>query len=172
MCGDCMLLVINDLEELDFRKLMDVYEQWNVENGAFLYPQESENLQLLFAEQDFYHFLREFFQVQNARYFIWQEAGRYVSALRLEPYCDGYLLEALETTPASRRNGFATLLIQAVISYMAAFGKTRIYAHVAKTNEASLLTHRKCGFAATAEDAVFIDGSYHTDHFTLLYDLL
>lgn len=64
------------------------------------------------AEEDFREYLSQvFFAAEGAAYFILEEAGRYVSALRLEPYEDGLLLEALETAPEERRKGYAAHLI-------------------------------------------------------------
>ena len=99
-----MLCVVKRMGELDFAALMEVYEEGNLENGEELWPELPEGLRLLNAEQAFHQYLREcFFVTPEAVYCIWQEKGKYVSALRLEPYQDGLLLEALETAPHSRR---------------------------------------------------------------------
>ena len=93
-----MLKLATRMRELNFYALMDVYREGNEENGAAAYPRADEAEQLLLAEQDFYQYLREsFFQTEGAFYAVWTEKGYYVSALRLEPYQDGLLLEALET---------------------------------------------------------------------------
>ena len=97
-----------------------------------------------------------FFPTDNAWYCIWDEKGHYVSALRLEPYRDGLLLEALETAPAERRKGYAGKLLQAV---QARFAQEKIYSHVSKRNIPSLRTHEVCGFRKIAENAVYADGS-------------
>jgi len=76
-------------------------------------------------------------------------SGRYVSALRLEPYRDGLLLEALETAPEQRRKGFAAALIRAVQCFLE--GKTKLYSHVDKRNLSSLKVHEKCGFRIVSE---------------------
>ena len=89
--------------------------------------------------------------------------------MRLEPYEDGLLIEALETRPDCRRKGYATDLINATISYLRAGGPYKIYSHVQKDNGASLLVHYKCGFSILSENAMYIDGTYHNDAFTLVY---
>ena len=93
-----MLLIAKSLRGLSFPKLMEVYVEGNRENGADRYPGETPDRQLALAEEDFREYLSQvFFAAEGAAYFILEEAGRYVSALRLEPYEDGLLLEALET---------------------------------------------------------------------------
>ena len=152
-----MLHWIRKLKDLDFRQLMEVYEEGNLESAAEFYPEAPENQQLLLAEQAFYQYLREcFFPTEGAVYAVWVENGRYVSALRLEPYQDGLLLEALETAPAHRRKGYAAALVTAVLQEL---GGRKVYSHVGKRNTASLKVHEKCGFQRIAEHAVYADGS-------------
>ena len=159
-----MLYIARRLKDLDFRQLMDIYEEGNLENAAELWPEEPQGQQLLLAEQGFHQYLREcFFSTEGALYCVWVENDRYVSALRLEPYQDGLLLEALETKPDQRRKGYAVELVKAVLSEV---GDTKIYSHVGKRNSASLKTHEKCGFRRILEHAVYADGSVMTNHCT------
>lgn len=145
-----MLQLAHKLSELNFSALMEVYIEGNLEKAE-------EDLTLLQAEQDFYQYLKEcFFTVPGSVYCIWEEAGAYVSALRLEPYQDGWLLEALETAPRQRRKGYGEQLMRAVLARQE-FGK--IYSHVHKENIPSLGIHEKCGFRRISEQAVYIDGS-------------
>ena len=97
-----------------------------------------------------------FFRTPNAVYAIWEEDGKYISALRLEPYREGLLLEALETAPIYRRQGFAEKLMLSVLDK---FSDTKIYSHVSKRNLPSLRIHEKCGFRRILEYAAYIDGS-------------
>ena len=160
-----MLYIARSLRELDFSRLMAVYAEGNAENAEDLYPEMSAGERLLRAEQDFYQYLREgFFPVQNAYYALWVEDGEYVSALRIEPYKDGVLLEALETHPEKRRRGFAEKLVKAVLA-----GERKVYSHVGKRNVPSLRVHEKCGFQRISERAVYIDGSVNGKCCTLCY---
>lgn len=162
-----MLRIVNHLHELSFEKLMAVYEEGNRENGRELWPELSQGEQLLRAEQDFYRYLREvFFPTPQARYCVLEEGGVYRSALRLEPYRDGLLLEALETAPPYRRRGYATALVQAVLDTT---GTATVYSHVGKRNEPSLRTHRRCGFVRVLDYAVYADGSVNDYCCTLRY---
>ena len=159
-----MLQIARKMGELDFASLMEVYEEGNRENGEELWPELPEGLQILRAEQAFHQYLREcFFVTPEAVCCVWKEKGRYVSALRLEPYQDGLLLEALETAPSFRRMGHACRLLKAVLQQ---FGQQKIYSHVSKRNTASLRTHEKCGFYRVADHAVYADGSYMANHVT------
>ena len=152
-----MLYLAGKLSDLDFRQLMDVYEEGNLENAAEFFPHEPKEQWLLLAEQSFHQYLREcFFKTEGAYYALWLIDGRYVSALRLEPYRDGLLLEALETKPDERKKGYGSELVTAVLAYV---GDTKVYSHVSKRNAASLRTHEKCGFHRILEHAVYADGS-------------
>ena len=158
-----MLLFARSFKDLRFSELMQVYEQSNLEAAG-----ERKNLPPLFAlqlaEQDFRQYLQEvFFRTPGAYCCIWEENGRYVSALRLEPYRDGLLLAALETSPVHRRKGYAAALIHGVQAYLVQQGAFRLYSHVNKRNTASLRTHESCGFRVISDCAVYLNGSvdYH-----------
>lgn len=164
-----MLIIANSLKELRYSSLMEVYRESNLENAREFWPGVPENQQILQAEQGFYHYLKEgFFMQPGAVYCVWEEDGRYISALRLEPYEDGLLLEALETAPEQRRKGYAKALIQSVLAWVP---KGRIYSHVAKRNAASLATHRACGFEKILEYAKYIDGSVSGNSYTLRFEV-
>ena len=161
-----MLYLADKLHKLNFTQLMAVYTEGNEKNGEELWPELSWEQQLLRAEQAFYQYLAEgFFPVSDAVYAIWVENGTYVSALRLEPYEDGLLLEALETAPQYRRRGYGEKLIRAVLG---AFPR-RIYSHVSKKNIPSLAIHKKCGFVQVLDYAKYIDGSVARNAVTLRY---
>ena len=163
-----MLTIVKSMRELNIGQLMAVYEESNLENGQEFYPEMPQNQQILHAEQDFYQYLREcFFKTEGARYAIWSVNGSYVSALRLEPYQDGLLLEALETAPSHRRKGYAAALIKATLQQL---DNEKVYAHIHKKNIASLATHKSCGFCRILEHAVYIDGSVRSNSCTLCYE--
>ncbi len=167
-----MLKLITKLSELDTEQLMKVYFEGNLENGRELFPEENPQTQRHLAEDRFIEYLREdFFQSPNAVYALWAPEGRYVSALRLEPYRDGLLLEALETAPDERRSGYALALTAAVLEHLRASGCRKVYSHVSKRNIPSLKLHEKCGFLRASDSAVYIDGTVTQNSFTLCYDL-
>lgn len=167
-----MLKLCYALLDLKFSDLMEVYQEGNAENAREFYPQEEKNIGILSAERDFYQYLNEsFFPANGAVYAIWIERGTYVSALRLENYQDGLLLEALETHPDYRRRGYAVKLINATVAEMRNSGYSKIYSHIGKRNTASLNTHKACGFQRISEHAVYIDGSVTDRACTLCLEL-
>ncbi len=161
-----MLMAARKLSELNFGSLMEVYSEGNLENGADRWPEEPAPRQLQLAEEGFRDYLRDdFFRIPGAVYYVWQVEGAYVSALRLEPYKDGVLLEALETRPGDRRRGYAGALIRCV----QAVTPGKIYSHVHKKNLPSLAVHEKCGFRRISEVAAYVDGSVNNRACTMCY---
>lgn len=142
-----MLIIVQSMRELAFGKLMEVYQE----------PSGTVSLR---AEQELFRYLNDcFFRTPGAVYCIWQEGERYASALRLEPYRDGTLLAALQTTPDCRGRGYAGELIRAVLTWQKAHGGGRIYSHIANRNAPSIAVHDKCGFRKIADYARYLDGS-------------
>ncbi len=128
-----------------------------------------EKLMALYQEAgDQDYLLNVFFQTSGAILALWEQEGRYVSGLRLEPYRDGLLLAGLLTAPDQRRKGHARQLIQAVQEKLGAGGK--LYSHVDKKNAASLAVHQKCGFRIIKDCARYLDGSVDLKCCTLLYE--
>jgi len=163
-----LLTVIKSMGQLNFGALMQVYAESNRENAEERYPRETEGSGVRLAEQDFYQYLREcFFPTQGAFYAVWSRGGRYFSALRMEPYRDGFLLEALETAPEERQKGYAAELIRAVLFTMPG---QKIYSHIHKKNLASIRTHEKCGFRKILDYAVYADGSVLRNSITVIFD--
>ncbi len=161
-----MLLLARNMNDFNFRFLMDIYEEGNLENGRNIAPTESDPRCIAIGEASFYQYLTEcFFTLENAYYAIWMLDGSYVSALRLQPYQDGMLIAALETRPACRKKGYAKALLAAV---MEQFPQTKLYSHVAKRNIPSIQTHIACGFDRILEHAVYADGSVFTSSCTFL----
>ena len=155
-----MLKTVYRLRDLNFSGLMTLYAEGNAENASEFYPQLEQARGILEAENDFYGYLQAvLFRTRGAVYAIWEENSVYISALRLEPYRDGFLLEALETHPDYRRMGYAGKLIREVLRWLAEQGSGPVYAHIHKGNNASLRTHLSCGFERISEQATYIDGS-------------
>ena len=154
-----MLYLAKTLGQLRFGELMEVYIEGN--------RKQAESSGLLQVEQEFYQYLREcFFQMPDAVYAIWVENNKYVSALRLESYKDGLLLNALETAPQCRNQGYACKLLGAV---QTCFAGKKLYSHVGKENAPSLAVHEKCGFRKISDSAAYIDGSVDSKAVTLFY---
>ena len=86
------------MQQLNTEQLIAVYDESIRENSErFLISKwQGEDAFLSYLEEDF-------FRQKSAFYAIWLVENSYQSALRLEPYRDGLLLEALETAPNARR---------------------------------------------------------------------
>lgn len=164
-----MLLVCKKLYQLRFGELMEVYSESVAENAAEFYPNLSENEQIIQAQQDFYAYLQQdFFTREGDTYCVWEDNGKYICALRLENYQDGLLLEALETRPEYRKQGYGEKLIRSV---QALVGAQKIYSHIGHRNEASLAVHRKCGFEKILNYARYADGSVNDRCGTYVYQI-
>jgi len=153
-----MLQIIWKLEDIPFGDLMAVYEEGNQENGAEKYPNLPKNLQLLEAEQDFYAYLKCFFRQEDSFYAVWRQNEELVSALRIEPYQDGWLLAALETRPDARNFGYAKCLVHEVLNFLSQTGRLPVYSHIHKRNVISQKVHFACGFLKKLPYAVYSNG--------------
>lgn len=163
-----MLKMVHALKELQFSSLMTVYEESNRENGAEFYPQLPPEQQLLQAEQDFYNYLRTgFFNREGDVCCVWEENGQYVSALRLQKFDDGLLLEGLETHPQHRGRGYAKMLITAAVAQA---NCEKVYVHIGRRNAASIAAHTACGFCKILPYARYADGSVLHTCDTWLYE--
>lgn len=162
-----MLILAHSLRDVRLSELMEVYADSNGEKASE-WPHYPRGFALQLAEQDHRDYLSAvFFRRSGSMLAIWEESGKYVSALRLEPYKDGLLLTALETAPDHRKKGYAAALIHSVQQQM---GNKKIYSHVNKRNQASLKTHEKCGFRVISDHAVYLSGSVDYRGCTLLYE--
>lgn len=152
-----MLIKIVAFEGIDGRKLMDLYQEGNAENAEHFYPaMEDRVLAVQKCEDDFLEFVRtKFYQRKGSEYWILDEDGVWVSALRLNRIERGhYYIEALETHPEYREKGYATCLLGGVIEDLKGRGPFRLSDCVSKKNEPSVRTHIKCGFAIVPGAAV------------------
>ncbi len=165
-----MLILVTSMRQLRLGELMAVYAA-SLEEKATDWPDLPRGFALQLAEQDFRAYLHDvFFRTPGAVLALWEANGTYASALRLEPYKDGLLLEALETIPDRRKLGCAAALIQAVQAHLASLGPVKLYSHVSKRNVASMRTHETCGFTQLSDHAIYINGSVDCRCCTLLYE--
>ena len=160
-----MLRIVQTMAELPFGKLMGIYEQSNRDNGK-KWINENELRQIAMAEQEVYAYLRQcFFTRPGSRYFIWEEQGKWLSAVRCESYADGWLLTALETVPEARGRGYAAKLLTGVLESL---GMEKVYAHIRQDNQASMAVHLRCGFIKLKSGARLLDGSYSRSYDTYM----
>ena len=149
-----MLHIITTYADLDGPRLMTVYAESNLENTDYFFPEiEDKALAVKQVEEGFLTFLREeFFTWSGPAYCVLEEAGEWVSALRMNEVQPGlYYLEALETRPGYRRQGYGARLLSKVTDHLKSQGPFRICDCVSKRNKASLRTHLACGFTIVSD---------------------
>ncbi len=166
-----MLKIIKRLSELDIGSLTKVYFQSSEEAGKRDYPGLPANMQLLYAEQDFYNFLDLYFSQPDPIYAVWEIAGQHKAALRLEEYGDGLLITALETAPEARGKGYAKQLLCDLVRWVKCNKSKDLYAHISKDNFASIAVHEACGFHRIDEPAIYLDGALHPESATYYYPI-
>lgn len=154
-----MFQILTSPSQLNYEKIMQVYQQSIQQSGVENYPDLEDNRQLLEAEQDFYLYLNTFLRQKDSFCAVWVEEGSYISALRIEPYRDGVLIAGLETAPTRRKMGYAKKLLSATVQYLDGKNIPKIYSHIHKNNIASVKTHISCGFVCAFDYAAFVDGS-------------
>lgn len=164
-----MLYIANSLQELDFNALMQIYDSKEPINENVTIPEIGENTLLWSRKNDLYSYLKEdFFTRPNSFYGIWAEGDQYISTLRMEPYEDGFLLQALKTHSGYLNKGFATKLFESILTEKKLIQK--VYSHVEKRNIASMQLHRKLGFQIIKDYAKFLDGSVSANAVTFMYE--
>lgn len=149
-----MMIKIIKPNDIDDNKLMAVYAESNFENTDYFYPEITDKTEAVKkVEYNFCNYIKtEFLNLTNI-YYVWEHDGIWVSALRLNYVKDNiYFLEALETAPDFRKQGYATQLLTAVINDLKTKGTFKICVCVGKNNIASLHTHKKCGFNIVSEN--------------------
>jgi ribosomal protein S18 acetylase RimI-like enzyme len=144
-----MIYRITKFEEIDSQKLMAIYREGNEENAEYFYPDEKDKAKAIrMVEKSFLNYIKtDFFSSGNNTYWILEINNVWISALRLYRIDEeAYYIEALETHPEFRKHGYATTLLNEVITAMKKLGTFKIFDCVSKKNEASIKTHLKCGF--------------------------
>ena len=148
-----MLKIIQSYMELDYGAIFAIYE---------------ESLQKEFTEERLLEDIKLSLHKHDGKLLLWDHNGKYVAAVRCEPYLDGYLIYGLETTPDYRKSGFATKLFKATIQYFAPQEK-RLYSHIHKRNKPSLKLHEKLGVVEANDFAKLIDGTISQNYKTVVY---
>ena len=135
-------------------KLMYIYVESNMENTDYFYPDIADKkLALQKVETDFLNYIEtEFLSCPQNTYWVLEEGCVWISALRLYEVKSGlYYIEALETRPDYRRQGYAFKLLCGIIEELKKQGAFRLCDCVSKKNTASLKIHEKCGFEAVSD---------------------
>ncbi|MBR3241928.1 MAG: GNAT family N-acetyltransferase [Parasporobacterium sp.] len=164
---------ITRFEEIDQHQLMDLYAEGNAENTDYFYPEMADKKAAISkVEDDFLNYIRTEFLGGGNTYWVLEADGRWISALRLYPLeQEFYYLEALETHPAFRQQGYASKLLNAVISELKKTGSFVLCDCVSKKNMASIQTHLKCGFIIASEDGIdYLTGEADSRDYGMRYE--
>lgn len=168
-----MLYKITSSDQINKRKLMDLYYEGNLENTDYFYPEISDKKQALEkVEKDFLHFIDTvFFSSTGNSYWVLEEQGVWISALRINKVDNTlYYLEALETHPNFRRQGYASSLLNRVIEELKKQGPFKLCDCVSKKNTASVETHRKCGFTIVSDAGInYLSGEADESEYGMQY---
>lgn len=149
-----MLKIIRSLSDLDTEQLLEVCKEDKLD-----------------AEELLSYLYDDFFRQKDAFYAVWASQGQYKAALRIEPYADGLLLEALSTAPNERRKGYGCMLVAEVLQFLSTLPYKVVYSHISKKNVPSLELHKKCGFQLFSDSAKYIDGTVTQKSCTMCYYL-
>ena len=149
-----MLIKITNFKDINKRKLMDAYKESNFENTDYFFPDEKDKEKAVIkVEEGFLDFLKNnFFKKEEATYYVLEENDIWVSALRVCKVKDLYYLEALETHPDYRKQGYGYKLLSSVIEDLKKNGSFRLCDCINKKNIPSIRTHEKCGFKIVAQE--------------------
>lgn len=144
-----MLLQFTSLADLNMDQLMQIYSESNLENAAYFYPDDPDREKAVrLCEEKFLEYLENDFYSRSGRtYWILEENGQWVSALRTSLIRENiYYIEALETKPDCRKQGYAVKLLRSVAECLKADGPFFLFSNVSRKNVPSLRTHIKSGF--------------------------
>ena len=158
-----MVRIVRKAEQLDYWQTMLVYEESN-RIAAMKFGNRDRNEALIMAEQEFYAYLMDvFFETPGAFIAMWEDVGRIVSIVRVEPFEDGMLVAGLETAAEYRGRGCASALLRDVVAQL----DCPIYSHVHKQNAGSLRVHDKCGFKIIDDSCILLNGVKSCEYYTL-----
>lgn len=145
-----MVFAFRQLKQMNCSALGELYQ----------FPNSKEEI-------DFMDHLRDvFFRTAGAVYYVWIENGRYIAALRLEPWDGKLLLSGFQTHPSYRRRGYGLMLMQEVLRDHV---HGTVCSHIHHKNYASIALHLKAGFRKAFESARLLDGTVTSQYGTYVF---
>ncbi len=153
---------IQSCDEKTIAALLGVYTQSTEEiyrkGYAGKYDSAKDARAALF--QDYTGFIFKFLEQDDRYIFAVKENIECTAALRIIRMSEyGWYIEALETAPKYRRQGFARYLLKQTLRCMRTLGARNIVSIVRSDNPASRALHLSCGFADTGKTAKDIEGA-------------
>lgn len=162
-----MLIRVKQLMDNDVHLLMKVYRESNKDNISYFFPEVKDiEKGLQMVEKAYVQWIRDdFLRQKNTSYYVWKEKGLWLSSLRFhEVGKEHYYIEALETHPEYRKQGYAEKLINSVIEELKDKGSFEIESYTSIKNIASQKTHKKCGFIVTDKKPFDYTSQEHIDN--------
>lgn len=143
------VIFTNRISGIDLEKLMDVYEESNLENLSMVMSDyghiSDKNILYQKVRESYKSYIKnEFLKNGNNYLAIIKDDKDYLATLIIYDEGDFFLLEALETNPAHRRCGYGEYLVREVISILEK--GIEIRSEVGISNKKSLNLHKKLGF--------------------------
>lgn len=170
-----VLLEFSAMDEKNmYRMVHEIYSEASYEIAKEKHPEveKIEDLEEAIKAEELYfmEFLKKFMSKTQSKYYVLGVNGQWVSALRLTEVEGFYYMEALETAPEHRKKGYASQLISEVIALLKTRGEVIMRSNVRKTNEASLVTHKKCGFVIERDIALnCLTGKMNEHSYGMIY---
>ena len=151
-----MLIEITDIDAATVDRLFAVY----AESMADL----AENFDSADEMRAGYEgFLREFIREPGQLILVETDGDQWVSALRAVEYRPGvWFMEAVETAPDRRGQGFGKRLLTHTAERLTPFGAKRIECIIHPENTASQRLHAACGFVPTGDKPINCWGETET----------
>ena len=109
-------------------------------------------------------FLREFIREPGQSILVEADGDKWVSGLRAVEYRPGvWFIEAVETAPDRRGQGFGKRLLTHTVERLSRLGARQVECIISPENTASQCLHAACGFAPTDDEPVNCWGETETD---------
>lgn len=143
-----MLVVVGTVDDDVVSRLFDVY----AESMADLSTSFSSKRDM---HASYREFLEGFVSDPGHLVLVEEDGGVWKSGLRAVSFGDGrWFVEAVETDPDARRQGYGRLLLIHASEHLRSLGAQEITCCIYESNVASRRLHAGCGFSATSESPV------------------
>lgn len=141
-----MLIVVRTVDDGVVSRLFDVYAE-SMSDLSHDFSGEQE-MRLSYRE-----FLEGFVSEDGHLVLVEEDDGAWKSGLRAVSYgSERWFVEAVETDPGVRRQGYGWLLLTHAAEHLRALGAREVTCCISESNVASRRLHESCGFVVTGED--------------------
>lgn len=143
-----MLVVVRAVDDDVVSRLFNVYAE-SMSDLSCDFSSEEE------MRSSYREFLEGFVSEDGHLVLVEEDVGVWKSGLRAVSCDDGrWFVEAVETDPGARRQGYGRLLLLHTADHLRALGAREMTCCISESNVASRRLHESCGFLATGEDPV------------------